>query len=116
MELYHHGIKGQRWGIRRYQNDDGTLTPLGKAKYGNRGIQVNGSGNNVNYNKESAARAINDYAAYRDQKKKEKRAFQTSGDFANQKYMTDKERLGYAKGRVNVMGGKKQAIASERFE
>ena len=26
-ELYHHGIKGQRWGIRRFQNEDGSLTP-----------------------------------------------------------------------------------------
>lgn len=33
-ELYHHGIKGQRWGIRRYQNPDGTLTLAGKARYG----------------------------------------------------------------------------------
>ena len=33
-ELYHHGIKGQKWGIRRYQNEDGTLTAAGKAKYG----------------------------------------------------------------------------------
>lgn len=32
-EMYHHGIKGQRWGIRRYQNRDGTLTPLGKRRY-----------------------------------------------------------------------------------
>ena len=32
-ELYHHGIKGQKWGIRRYQNDDGTLTGAGKARY-----------------------------------------------------------------------------------
>lgn len=32
-ELYHHGIKGQRWGIRRYQNADGSLTPAGKARY-----------------------------------------------------------------------------------
>ena len=29
----HHGIKGQRWGIRRYQNEDGTLTEAGKARY-----------------------------------------------------------------------------------
>ncbi len=28
-ELYHHGIKGQRWGVRRFQNKDGTSTYLG---------------------------------------------------------------------------------------
>lgn len=32
--LCHHGVKGQRWGVRRYQNDDGTLTAEGKARYG----------------------------------------------------------------------------------
>lgn len=31
-ELYHHGIKGMRWGIRLYQNKDGSLTPLGKKR------------------------------------------------------------------------------------
>ena len=33
-ELQHHGIKGQKWGVRRYQNADGSLTPAGKKKYG----------------------------------------------------------------------------------
>lgn len=33
-ELYHHGIKGMKWGIRRYQNADGSLTPAGKKRYG----------------------------------------------------------------------------------
>lgn len=33
-ELYHHGIKGMRWGVRRYQNKDGSLTDKGKKRYG----------------------------------------------------------------------------------
>lgn len=31
-ELYHHGIKGMRWGIRRYQDSSGKLTEQGKKK------------------------------------------------------------------------------------
>ncbi len=34
-ELWHYGIQGQKWGIRRFQNPDGTLTSEGKARYGN---------------------------------------------------------------------------------
>ena len=34
-ELYHHGILGQKWGIRRYQNPDGTLTAEGRARLKN---------------------------------------------------------------------------------
>lgn len=32
-ELYHHGVKGMKWGRRRYQNKDGSLTPAGKKRY-----------------------------------------------------------------------------------
>lgn len=33
MELQHHGIKGQKWGIRRFQNKDGSLTRKGRLRY-----------------------------------------------------------------------------------
>lgn len=32
-ELYHHGVLGQKWGVRRYQNEDGSLTPAGEKHY-----------------------------------------------------------------------------------
>lgn len=32
--LYHHGIKGQKWGIRRFQNKDGSLTAAGRKRRG----------------------------------------------------------------------------------
>lgn len=32
-ELYHYGVKGMKWGVRRFQNKDGTLTPSGKIRY-----------------------------------------------------------------------------------
>lgn len=32
-ELTHWGIKGMKWGVRRYQNKDGSLTPAGKKRY-----------------------------------------------------------------------------------
>ncbi len=38
-ELYHWGVKGMKWGVRRYQNADGTLTDKGKKRYSNKEIR-----------------------------------------------------------------------------
>lgn len=32
-KIYHSGVKGMKWGVRRYQNKDGSLTPAGKKRY-----------------------------------------------------------------------------------
>ena len=56
-EIYHHGIKGMRWGIRRYQNPDGSLTAAGKKRVSQRrpddivikkGTQLNNVGSKEN--------------------------------------------------------------------
>jgi len=40
LYLAHHGVKGQKWGVRRYQNSDGSLTSEGKKRYGRYGEKL----------------------------------------------------------------------------
>jgi hypothetical protein len=58
-ELYHHGIKGQQWGIRRFQNKDGSLTPEGKKRYSD---SISKNKNRLKAAKKEYNRAYNTYS------------------------------------------------------
>lgn len=58
-EFYHHGIKGMKWGVRRYQNKDGSLTNAGGKRY-------NGSDYKP---RKSIVQKINDYRTTSNRKK-----------------------------------------------
>ena len=49
-ELYHHGVKGQKWGVRNYQNYDGTLTSKGKARLIQKKRASNNNSSDYNWN------------------------------------------------------------------
>ena len=49
--LEHHGILGMKWGIRRYQNSDGSLTPEGKVRYGSQMAKALQKGDQKSYDK-----------------------------------------------------------------
>jgi hypothetical protein len=58
--LEHHGIKGMHWGIRRYQNPDGSLTAAGRKRYGYREKDIKDRENNNKFKEASISRAQKD--------------------------------------------------------
>ncbi len=67
LYLEHHGVKGQKWGVRRYQNKDGSLTDAGKKHIG---IKEK-VGNKLNQAKEKLKNAGKVYADYSHERAKQ---------------------------------------------
>lgn len=69
-ELYHYGVKGQKWGVRRYQKKDGSLTRLGK-KHKQRAVRGLEEGmREYNFRKNIAKMALDNAQGYNDGIKK----------------------------------------------
>lgn len=79
-ELYHHGIMGQRWGVRRYQNANGSLTAEGRQRYntGKKGLSqqetntVLNEAGNIARNSNNASKSMNKIKKSEEAKKREK--------------------------------------------
>lgn len=92
-ELYHAGIKGMRWGVRRFQNEDGTLTEAGKKRYG---VGANGKQTaegkqlqKVDTEKAKLKEAEEEIKRLRREAKAERKAARKAGeDFDHRKYET----------------------------
>lgn len=67
-ELYHYGVLGQKWGVRRYQNKDGSLTPAGKKRQAKLEAELD----ELNGKKPSQESPKSRLAAYREKKQAEK--------------------------------------------
>ena len=63
LELMHHGVKGMKWGVRRYQNKDGSLTSKGKKHYTDDTDTYNNAENSKNPITRHKQNLINKYLA-----------------------------------------------------
>lgn len=88
-ELCHYGIYGMKWGIRRYQNPDGTLTAAGKARY-------SGESGQAKYEKDTARQKASDArkeAKTQKYKASEMKRFERENKMYNRKFSRMNKRL-----------------------
>lgn len=93
-ELYHWGIKGQKWGIRRYQNPDGSLTEEGKARYGGDSYDKLSQNQKDRYNADKTKAEV---ATFDTASKTASGVKSIANDISNMPSMQEKGKVSYAK-------------------
>lgn len=107
--LYHHGIKGQHWGIRRYQNYDGSLTQKGMKRYNASLEKYNDADEKYKaakkaYKEGTGSKA--DVANKQLTRKEAKRKLDKDYKHLKQDKLADKGKVRYAKGQTITNGNK----------
>lgn len=111
-EIKHHGIKGQKWGVRRYQNEDGSLTAKGKQRYGTKENfereypqeskkKIKKAKQEVDVYKDAAGKAQRGMEEGR-QKKNKKQREDTEADVRERAYKMSDQELRDAVNRLNM--------------
>lgn len=85
-EIKHHGVKGQKWGVRRYQNEDGSLTAKGKQRYGSK------ENFEREYPQESKKKIKKEVDIYKDVAGKAKRGMEEGRERQNKKQKENAEK------------------------
>lgn len=114
--LAHHGIKGMKWGVRQYQNEDGSLTPAGEKRYNkNVGKAEKLSSKELVYRAKAAK--MKSKAEYWEQRRDKKmaRPFQTDISIGAAKKFDRKRAKAAVKARKYEAKANRAANKAERF-
>lgn len=109
-ELYHWGVKGMKWGVRRYQNADGSLTAAGRKRYSNPDGTLNEKGKK--YYAEQAARLKKERQAIMAQKRLDAKL----GKLDAQRKANEELRNGVKKTDGKSTDGKSTETTQNKFE